>query len=444
MISSSLQLPLGIILAAIIAAVAFFARSLNRSGAIAAFILGTVIFGIGGLSWSILLLAFFVSSSLLSRIFKKQKLTVEEKFSKGSRRDAGQVAANGAIAGLIALIFPILGGPSWLWAAFAGALASVNADTWATELGVLNKKSPRLITTGESVEPGTSGGISVTGTMASLGGSALIAILAVIFKPDQFAFSIENNILLFLIVTIAGMTGSLVDSLFGATCQAIYFCGICEKQTERHPLHSCGNPTTLYRGAAWLNNDWVNAFCALTGAVSAGLLSLVLISASSNSPLSNGGTGMTGLSITSPAFSNNQPIPIKFSCIGEDASPEIIITGVPQSTKSLVMIMDDPDAPMGTFTHWVVYNLPPTITTLAENTPEGAISNGGTQGLNSARQNGYMGPCPPSGKPHRYFFRVYATDLIPDLPEGLTSSKLTASIEGHMLASGELMGTFQR
>jgi len=272
-----IQLPLGIILAAIIAAAAYIAKSLSRSGAFAAFILGSIIFGIGGLSWSILLLVFFLSSSTLSRLFKKQKLAAEEKFSKGSRRDAGQVAANGAVAGILTLLFPFLGGATWIWAAYAGALAAVNADTWATELGILGKVFPRLITTGKLVEPGTSGGISITGTLAALSGAIIIAIPAVIFKPSTFFYGLEPNLLLFLIVTVSGLAGSFVDSLIGATLQSIYFCPICQKQTEKFPLHSCGNPTEIIRGMSWLNNDWVNTFCGFAGAVLAGFLALVML-----------------------------------------------------------------------------------------------------------------------------------------------------------------------
>jgi Raf kinase inhibitor-like YbhB/YbcL family protein/uncharacterized protein (TIGR00297 family) len=444
MIISLSQLSLGIVLAAFIAVGAYLAKSLNRSGAIAAFILGSVIFGIGGLTWSILLMAFFLSSSLLSRLFKKKKQAVDEKFSKGSRRDSGQVAANGAIAGLLTLLFPFFGGPAWTWAAFAGALAAANADTWATELGVLSKIPPRLITTGKTVEPGTSGGVSIAGTLASLSGAIFIAIPAVLFKPAAFNFSFEQNLLLFLIITLSGLAGSFLDSLLGATVQAIYFCEFCNKQTEKHPYHSCGNPTKILRGKSWLNNDWVNVFCGLTGALIAGMAGFTLLSIPSTSSINTGGSNMMKIEISSPAFDQGQPIPAKFSCSGEYISPELVWSGIPQSTKSLALIMDDPDAPMGTFTHWVVYNLPAGSNGLPEKTPAGKISGGGMQGFNSARKDGYMGPCPPAGKSHRYFFKVYATDLEPNLPEGLSVEKLNSLLAGHILASGEWMGTFQR
>ena len=111
-----------------------------------------------------LLLGFFISSSLLSRLFKRRKANLEEKFSKGSQRDAGQVFANGGIAGLFVILHVLMPEALWPWLGFAGALAAANADTWATELGVLSRAAPRLITTGKTVEPGTSGGVSWTGT----------------------------------------------------------------------------------------------------------------------------------------------------------------------------------------------------------------------------------------------------------------------------------------
>jgi Raf kinase inhibitor-like YbhB/YbcL family protein/uncharacterized protein (TIGR00297 family) len=444
MIPLIVQLPLGIFLAAVIAATAYFAHSLDKSGAIAAFFLGSVIFGIGGPGWSVLLLIFFLSSSLLSHFFKRQKKAVEANFSKGSRRDAGQVAANGAIAGVCALCFPLLGNPGWLWVAGAGALAAANADTWATEIGILSKAKPRMITTGNIVEPGTSGGVSLFGLMAAFLGSLVIAILALWLKPASIANTLENNLLLPVIVTAAGLAGSLLDSLLGATNQAMYYCDTCKKETEKHPLHGCGNPTRLIRGRAWLNNDWVNTFCTLCGSLAAAIMAVSLIS-SSSLPLSRiGGAEMQNLTISSPAFTSGQPIPQKFTCDGESKSPALKWSDIPSTARSLVLIVDDPDAPMGTFTHWVVYNLPPNTTELAEGIPAGKLDKGGIQGNNSARKNGYMGPCPPAGKAHRYFFKLFAVDLPPTLPDGLTSEKLTSTINGHILAAGEWMGTYSR
>jgi Raf kinase inhibitor-like YbhB/YbcL family protein/uncharacterized protein (TIGR00297 family) len=437
------QLVLGICLAAIIAIAAYFARALSRSGAFAAFLLGTVIFGIGGLNWAILLMAFFIPSSLLSFLFKKQKKTVEADFAKGSRRDAGQVAANGAIAGLCALLLPVFGQAGWLWAACAGALAAANADTWATEIGVLGKNKPHMITTGKPVDPGTSGGVSLVGTAAALAGSALLAVFAVILKPASIPDTLANNLVLLIAVTLAGLNGSILDSILGAGAQAMFYCDTCRKETEKHPLHGCGSPTHQIRGKAWMNNDRVNMFCTFGGGLLAAVLAAFLLS-SPLTDLSKGGVEMLKLNLSSPSFEYGQPIPAKFTCQGGNSSPALNWSGVPSDAQSLALIMDDPDAPMGTYTHWVVYNLRPDAADLPEGLPAGALSGGGIQGINSSRTNGYFGPCPPPGKAHRYFIKLYALDLEPSLPTGLTVEKLTSAIAGHVLAQGEWMGTFKQ
>ncbi len=254
------QLLLGFIFAVIIAVLAYKAKSLDKSGAIAATVEGTLIFGLGGWEWAILLLAFFISSSALSKMFKARKKDLKEKFDKGSRRDAMQVIGNGGLASIFAALHHFFPEALWTWLGFAAALAAVNADTWATELGVLNPSQPRLITDlKQIVEKGTSGGISVMGTLASLAGSALIGILAGIFTPSG------NFLSIFALITFAGLLGALFDSYLGATVQAIYHCPTCEKETERHPQHLCGTETRFKRGFRWLTNDWVNFSCATAG-----------------------------------------------------------------------------------------------------------------------------------------------------------------------------------
>ena len=268
------QLILGLALAVIIAYVAYRARSLSRSGAWAAILVGTVIFGLGGWRWAILLLTFFISSSLLSRAFKKRKRGLNEKFSKGSQRDAGQVFGNGGLATLFAGLSFFFPGEAWPWLAFAAALAAVNADTWATELGVLSPHPPRMMTNlSKVVEKGTSGGISLFGTLAALAGSGLIGVLAGTLSPQPA--SPLHGLWLTLWVTFAGLVGSLVDSFLGATVQAIYDCPTCEKETERHPLHTCGTQTTIKRGYDWFDNDWVNFACGLGGVLVVLLASFV-------------------------------------------------------------------------------------------------------------------------------------------------------------------------
>ncbi len=255
-----MQLPLGFLLALIIAYPAYRAHSLNKSGAYAAAFTGTIIFGIGGWQWAILLLTFFITSSVLSRAFKKRKQGLNEKFSKGHERDAGQVFGNGGIATLFAALHFFQPEAAWPWIGFAASLAAVNADTWATELGVLNPHPPRMITDlRKVVEKGTSGGISITGTLASLAGAALIGILASFLGPQPVSAKTA------FIITLAGLAGSLFDSLLGGTVQAMYFCPKDQKETEKYPLHTCGTETVHIRGWKWLDNDWVNFACGAAG-----------------------------------------------------------------------------------------------------------------------------------------------------------------------------------
>lgn len=250
---------IGFILAVIIAYLAYRARSLDQSGAAAATAVGTVVFGFGGLQWAVLLMIFFVTSSALSRAFRKRKRSLDEKFSKGHERDAGQVFGNGGLATAFMLVHAIFPESTVGWVGFAAALAAVNADTWATELGVLNPTPPRLITDlKKRVEKGTSGGVSLFGTLASLTGAAVIALPAALMT-DHWS--------LFLPITLAGLAGSLVDSILGATVQAMYFCPTDQKETEKHPLHTCGTQTVHVRGWKWLDNDWVNFACSAAGVV---------------------------------------------------------------------------------------------------------------------------------------------------------------------------------
>jgi uncharacterized protein (TIGR00297 family) len=258
-----MQLLIGFLLAILIAVAARRARALSTSGAWAAVLTGGFIFGLGGVSWAVLLLVFFISSSALSRSFSKQKTKVAEKFSKGSQRDWGQVMANGGLGAVLAIGLWLAPHQEGLWLAYAGAMAAVNADTWSTELGVLSPVLPRLITNGKKVEQGTSGGISLTGTLAALAGAILIGIAAVVSKAGQGWWFI------FLSIVLGGLIGSLFDSVLGATVQAIYWCPSCSKETERHPMHTCGTSTSQIRGWSWVNNDVVNLACSLMGAIAA-------------------------------------------------------------------------------------------------------------------------------------------------------------------------------
>ena len=252
-----MQILIGFLLAIIIAYLAYRAHSLNLSGAIAATVVGTIVFGLGGLQWAILLLMFFITSSVLSRMFKKRKQGLDEKFSKGHERDAGQVFGNGGLATAFVLVHALYPESTIGWVGFAAALAAVNADTWATELGVLSPTPPRMIMDlKKRVEKGTSGGVSLFGTLASLVGAAVIALPAAWFTGDWS---------LLPLISLAGLAGSLFDSLLGATVQAMYYCPTDKKETEKHPLHTCGTETVHIRGWKWLNNDWVNFACGAFG-----------------------------------------------------------------------------------------------------------------------------------------------------------------------------------
>jgi Raf kinase inhibitor-like YbhB/YbcL family protein len=151
------------------------------------------------------------------------------------------------------------------------------------------------------------------------------------------------------------------------------------------------------------------------------------------------------MTITSPAFELGRPIPAKYTCEGEDVSPPLQWRDVPADAKSLSLICDDPDAPVGTWVHWVVYDLPLTTGELTEKVPMSqTLPDGAKQGRNDFKRVGYGGPCPPPGKPHRYYFKLYALDTQLGLKPGATKRELLQTMEGHILAEAQLMGTYQR
>ena len=154
------------------------------------------------------------------------------------------------------------------------------------------------------------------------------------------------------------------------------------------------------------------------------------------------------LSLTSPAFSNYGKMPKRYTCEDEDVSPPLAWSGAPEGTKSFALIVDDPDAPdpkapKMTWTHWVLYNLPPTTNGLLEAIGSGTLPPGTKEGQNDWKNLGYGGPCPPIGR-HRYFHKLYALDsVLPDL-HAPTKSKLERAMEGHVLARAELVGTYEK
>jgi uncharacterized protein (TIGR00297 family) len=261
------RLVLGFVLSSGIGLLAYRRRSLTKGGVAGAVATGTAIFGLGGWSWGLALIYFFVSSTLLSHFREKEKEhTAADKFSKGSRRDLAQVAANGGLASLCAALAGTTDSEplqQTLQAGFAGALATATADTWATEVGVLSSHEPRLLTTGRPVAPGTSGGITPLGSAASALGAFTLGLA--LWATRGLRRSLAA---LPVISLISGMAGSLCDSLLGATVQAMYFCPTCQRETERR-VHSCGTRTCPLRGVPWCNNDVVNFFATCAGSCTA-------------------------------------------------------------------------------------------------------------------------------------------------------------------------------
>jgi len=150
-------------------------------------------------------------------------------------------------------------------------------------------------------------------------------------------------------------------------------------------------------------------------------------------------------SMSSTGFSNGADIPRKFTCDGQDISPELSWTDHPPGTQSLALIVDDPDAPVGTWTHWVLFDLSPATRSLDENVPKAdELTGGGRQGRNDFRKIGYGGPCPPPGRPHRYFFKLYALDTRLNLKPGVTKQDVERAMHGHSLAQAELIGKYHR
>ena len=210
------------LLAALFALGAYGARLLTLTGAISTFVVGFLIYGLGDAGAAIPLLAFFLSSSLLSKLFRAKKAATEQTEAKGSTRDAGQVWANGGVPVLMVVVFALLGKYIPVYRLqffpilFLAALAAMNADTWATEIGKLSRSKPRLLSNFRPAEPRTSGAVSLLGLLAALLGAAFIPLSALLLWRRHLDF------LPFLIVVWAGFLGSLLDSILGASVQAVY------------------------------------------------------------------------------------------------------------------------------------------------------------------------------------------------------------------------------
>lgn len=267
-----LRLVLGLIFSGLIGLTAQRSKALAPSGVLGAMLVGTLIVGLGGWAWGLLLVAFFTSSSLLSLYRRSDKLATSGLFAKGHRRDLGQVLANGGLGALIALVYWRSPHPALL-AAFVGALAAVTSDTWATEIGVLSRQPSRLVTSGRVVPSGTSGGVTPAGSLAALAGGLFIGICAVLFVAGEQLVASQPVTLrplwpLMPIAGVSGLIGAFADSLLGATVQGIFYCETCAHETEQ-VVHRCGTRSRPLRGWAWLNNDLVNLLSSGVGAMTA-------------------------------------------------------------------------------------------------------------------------------------------------------------------------------
>jgi len=244
-----------------VAAAGYRRRALTADGAIAAAVVGASTFGFGGAPAAAALIAFFVSGSALSR---RRPVADEVRAAKGHRRDALQVAANGGVAALAA----VLGAAGLASApgATLGALAAASADTWASELGVYSPTMPRSIVTGRTVPPGTSGGVTALGWLAAAGGAGAVGLAHALAMRERRV--IRHT---FGVALASGLLGSLTDSLAGATLQAGYRCPSCGHVSEA-PGEHCGTSLTLVRGVGWATNDSVNIICTVAGGLAGALL----------------------------------------------------------------------------------------------------------------------------------------------------------------------------
>ncbi len=241
--------------AVLIALLARRARLLTRGGAIAAALVGAAAISSGGWSFTAVLFAFFLPSVALSRIGIARKRALVD-IGKPGARDGLQVLANGGVASLCALA-ALRFGPGAFGAAFAGAFAAAAADTWGTEIGTVFGGSPRSILTLARIPTGLSGGVTIAGTLAEIAGALAVGLVADV-----------GGVAAWLPVAIGGVAGALVDSLLGATLQALRYCPRCRRACETDP-HACGTPAQLVRGAEWMTNDAVNCAATLAGAIAA-------------------------------------------------------------------------------------------------------------------------------------------------------------------------------
>ena len=250
---------IGAAFAAVVAVAAWRARALTRGGAAAAFAVGTLTFACGHLGGTVVLLAFFVPSVVLSRVGRTRKRALVD-IGKGGPRDAVQVLANGGVATVCVVVYAYTHDLRWAFA-FAGAYAAATADTWATELGTLARHRPRSIFTLRPIATGMSGGITLPGTLAEIAGAIWIA--AVASFPAGLVHAASRWGL--LAIPLGGIAGAMLDSVLGGSVQELRRCEVCDRTCETDP-HVCGTPTRLVRGLRGFSNDLVNLAATLAGA----------------------------------------------------------------------------------------------------------------------------------------------------------------------------------
>ncbi|WP_340008204.1 DUF92 domain-containing protein [Paenibacillus sp. FSL K6-0276] len=263
---------IGALGALFVAGAAYWKHSLSLSGMLAAIVMGTIYFGAGNAFWFGILLIFFISSSLLSKLHHDNKAELELTYAKTGRRDAGQVFANGGLGMVFVLLNAIV--PMELWEfLFIGVMATVTSDTWATEIGTLSKKPPRSVLTGKILPAGASGGVSSLGTLAAAAGGALIGASSWLLRmisgmPDH------SFVLLTLAGLAGGLAGAFTDSFLGATVQQMNRCTVCGREVEG--THHCGKKVEYARGWKWMSNDAVNAISSIVGGAVALLLGTII------------------------------------------------------------------------------------------------------------------------------------------------------------------------
>ncbi len=253
------ELTIGLIFSGIIAVAAFKKGSLSASGAVAAVVLGTLMYYFGGIVASGMMVVFFLSSSFLSHIFKGKKKSLEKVNEKGSRRDCFQVFANGGMGLIFAALFYYFKNPMLL-VGCAVAFGEANADTWASEIGVLSSRKPISIITGRAIETGVSGGISPLGTLASFLGAGFIGISFSCIYFLTYGYNIIIIVAPFIIAAL-GFIGAMIDSILGATVQAQYYCEEEKLTTEKRAYK--GKANTLIKGYSFFGNDAVNFLSTL-------------------------------------------------------------------------------------------------------------------------------------------------------------------------------------